>query len=124
MANEIAKQSLSMLQNKAVTGNEVKPMKPVGVQDVSAPAAQSSEQNKDQPKIEAIVENTAERLNEVAQSIQRELQFSVDKESGDTIIRVLDTETMEVIRQIPSEEVMALRENIESMKGILFSAEV
>ena len=45
-------------------------------------------------------------LNEHVQSVQRELQFSIDENSGHTVIKVLDKETKEVIRQIPGEEAL------------------
>ena len=70
------------------------------------------------------VEENVSRLNEIVQSIQRDLQFSVDDVSGKMVVKVLDTKTQEVIRQIPTEQVLALSENIENLKGILFSAEV
>jgi flagellar protein FlaG len=70
------------------------------------------------------MEQTASRLNEIAQTIQRDLRFSVDDNSGDVVITVVDRETDEVIRQIPEEHVLAIRENIESLKGILFSAKI
>lgn len=70
------------------------------------------------------LENSVSELNDLVQSVQRDLQFSIDELSGSTVIKVLDTKTDEVIRQIPSEEVLALTRNIESLKGVLFSAEV
>ena len=39
---------------------------------------------------------------------------------GDTIIKVVDRETDEVIRQIPSEEVVRLRQRLEEVAGVLF----
>ena len=70
------------------------------------------------------LESSVSKLNELVQSVQRDLQFTIDESSGDTVIKVLDTNTDEVIRQIPSKEVLALAQNIESLKGVLFSAEV
>jgi len=70
------------------------------------------------------LESSVVQLNELVQSIERDLHFSIDEASGDTVIQVLDSKTEEVIRQIPSEEVLTLARNIETMKGILFSAEV
>ena len=70
------------------------------------------------------MEQAASRLNDLAQSIKRDLRFSVDDDSGNVVITVLDQETNEVIRQIPEEHVLAVRENIESLKGILFSAKI
>jgi flagellar protein FlaG len=48
------------------------------------------------------------------------LEFSVDKETGVTVIKVLDIETGEVVRQIPPEEVLAFMRQFEK-NGPLFS---
>ena len=51
-------------------------------------------------------DNVVEKLNEHVQRVQRELEFSVDKDSGKTVIKVIDLETKEVIRQIPGDEAL------------------
>lgn len=48
------------------------------------------------------------QANERARALGRQLQFSVDKGSGRTVIKVIDTQTQEVVRQIPPEEMLAL----------------
>ncbi|MEE9494457.1 MAG: flagellar protein FlaG [Gammaproteobacteria bacterium] len=48
------------------------------------------------------------KISEYVQNLQRDLQFNIDKESGRVVVRVIDSETDELIRQIPSEEVLAL----------------
>jgi flagellar protein FlaG len=52
------------------------------------------------------------------------LQFSLDKDSGKTVVKVMDTETNEVIRQIPTEEVLALSQAVDKFKGLLLRQEV
>lgn len=52
------------------------------------------------------VSNAVESLNQYMKSIGRNLRFSIDADSGYTVITVVDRETEEVIRQIPSEEVL------------------
>lgn len=54
-------------------------------------------------------------LNAYVQNVQRSLQFDLDDESGHTVVRVLDAETDEVIRQMPSEEVLALARHLKGM---------
>ena len=94
-------------------------------QEASMPA-----QNKDttgaidQEAVKERLEDSVSQLNDLVKSVQRDLQFSIDDFSGRTVITVLDSKTAEIIRQIPSDEVLALAKNIESMKGVLFSAEV
>jgi len=57
---------------------------------------------------QADVETAVRNLNEYAQRMNRELHFNVDKDSGRTVIRVIDPDSGEVIRQIPPEEILAL----------------
>jgi flagellar protein FlaG len=54
------------------------------------------------------LERLVEELSDLVQSVRRELKFSVDEESGRTVIRVIDSDTGETIRQIPPEEVLTL----------------
>jgi len=73
------------------------------------------------------VEEAVQALNDYVQSVNRDLQFSVDDASGRTVIKVLDAETQEVVRQIPSEEVLALarhlREAMDAAKGLILETE-
>lgn len=48
------------------------------------------------------------RINESIQVVRRELHFSVDEESGRVVIKVVNAEDGETIRQIPSEEMLQL----------------
>ena len=52
------------------------------------------------------VDQAVRELNENSQVVQRELHFAIDKDSGHTVIKVVDSKTEEVIRQIPGEEVL------------------
>ena len=58
------------------------------------------------------VRQAVEDINSHFQSVGRDLKFQVDKESGRTIITVLDSETKEVVRQIPPEEVLNLAQRL------------
>jgi flagellar protein FlaG len=64
------------------------------------------------------------RINNYVQQIQRDLQFSVDDESGKTVIKVIDSESKEVIRQIPEEVLLQIAQSIEeSLEGALLEVE-
>lgn len=62
-------------------------------------------------------------LNDYIQSYRRDLQFSVDDDSGRIVVKVIDKETREIIRQIPSEEALALAKRIEQSNGMLLQAQ-
>ncbi|MEN8128914.1 MAG: flagellar protein FlaG [Pseudomonadota bacterium] len=57
---------------------------------------------------EGEVTKAVEDLNKYTQFAGRDLQFSVDRESGHTIIKVVDRETEQVLRSIPPEEAITL----------------
>lgn len=54
-----------------------------------------------------------DKLNSKVQSLNRNLEFSLDKDSGDLVVKVVDAQTHEVIRQIPRKEAMELARSIE-----------
>jgi len=53
-------------------------------------------------------------LNDYAQNVKRDLQFSMDETSGRTVITVRDSESEEIIRQIPPESAIALESYLRS----------
>jgi flagellar protein FlaG len=71
------------------------------------------------PVSRADLERAVQRLNEIMSETQRSLRFQVDELSGRTVITVLDATTHEVVRQIPSPEVLAVMRHLERMGTLL-----
>lgn len=65
----------------------------------------------------AKVEQAVNQVNQFVQKLSRDLQFTVDDDSGRTVIKVLDTETKEVIRQIPPEELLRIATYLTDSHG-------
>lgn len=63
-----------------------------------------------------------EAMNETMTQMSRALNFEVDSDSDELVIRVTDKDTGELIRQIPSEDTLKLMQHIEEMHNILFEA--
>jgi len=61
-----------------------------------------------------------DQLNGYLEETHRGLRFSIDDDSGRTVVRVVDTETDEVVRQIPSEEMLTLIRHFNEVTGNLF----
>jgi flagellar protein FlaG len=59
----------------------------------------------------------------IQESTSSNLQFSLDEESGRTVVRMIDTQTEEVLRQFPSEEMLAISKSIDRMQGLLINRE-
>lgn len=79
---------------------------------------QQAEQEQATAQDPQAVEKAVENINDHLQSLGRDLSFSVDNDSGRTIIKVMDSETDEVIRQIPSEEVLNLAQYLQDVSDL------
>ena len=71
------------------------------------------------PPMESKVKEAVGNLNDFVQRLTRTLQFSVDEESGRTVIKVVDSQTNQLIRQIPPEEVLVLARNLANGEGLI-----
>lgn len=65
------------------------------------------------------LQDAVKSMNDFVGTINNSLKFSVDDETGKTIVKVMDIETKEVIKQIPSEEMIAIAKAVDQLKGLL-----
>lgn len=70
------------------------------------------------------VKSAAEQINKFLQQFDRNLQFSVDDDTGVNIVRVIDTQSQEVIRQMPTEEMLAIAKALDKLQGLLIKDKV
>lgn len=82
------------------------------------PAVSSAPQAPAAPQQQQI-EQAIQKLKVALPTKASDLQFSVDNQSGDTVVRVVDSATGDVIRQIPSKELMEISQAIDQMQGLL-----
>jgi Uncharacterized flagellar protein FlaG len=83
---------------------------------------------KDEPK-DAVSERdklkmAVQEIEKFVQSVKRNLEFSIDEPSGKVIVKVIASDSGEVIRQIPNEEVLKLANSLNDASSLLFSAKV
>ena len=75
----------------------------------------------DQVQLTETQQSTKIADNPVTHDLGFNLQFSVDKETGEQLVKVLDPETGKVLRQYPPEEFLQVVKNLRNLKGALFS---
>lgn len=68
--------------------------------------------------------DSVRKLNQAVKPIASDLQFSVDEDTGIDVVKVVDTESKEVIRQIPSKEVVAIARAFDRLQGLLVREQV
>jgi len=72
-------------------------------------------------------EQIDQAMKEVKQALPfqaRDLQFSIDDDTGRTVIKIVDPATKEVIRQMPSEELLAITKALDKFTGLLAKQKV
>ena len=74
-----------------------------------------------QPVTQAAFASAVQTANAYAQSVSSSLQFSLDQDTGRTVVKMIDTTTDEVLRQFPSEEMLSISKSIDRMQGLLIN---
>ena len=79
-------------------------------------AAPSTVENR---TVEQTTAAVAQQLESYLRSVGRSVQFSIDKQSGETVVSIRDAETGEMIRQIPSAEALRLAQTLGTQSNSL-----
>lgn len=81
--------------------------------------------NKDHKTVDSNnLQKHTEQLNQVLAAFSRDIRFSVDDETDKTVVKVVDSNTGEVIRQIPPESMLKLMHRIEKTLGLILDEKV
>ncbi|MBA3034111.1 MAG: flagellar protein FlaG [Gammaproteobacteria bacterium] len=88
--------------------------------EVQLQAPQPSQPPPERAKIEQVVKELKQLVDPV---VANGLDFSIDDSTGKSIVRITDNETGELIRQIPSEEMLAIAQSLDRMQGLLLRQE-
>jgi flagellar protein FlaG len=70
------------------------------------------------------LEKVAQQLQDFVGDLNRNLEFSVDKDSGRDVIKVFDKDSGDLLKQFPSEEVLTLVSKLSEMVGGFVDAKV
>jgi flagellar protein FlaG len=105
--------AVTMSQSNVVK-QTVEPITPNGAQ-----VAQNIEQNLAQ------IKEDSQQLQKMYEMVDgRKLQFNVNKELGSVVVRVVDSNTNQVLKEIPSEDIQKLKLRLRKAMGNLFDAKI
>jgi len=65
----------------------------------------------------SLVKEAADHGNQLMQTVSRNLQFKVDDATKEVVVKIVDSESGEVVRQIPTEEMLEFVKHLEQMQG-------
>jgi len=91
-------------------------------EDLQTQAQEQSEQQK--PLTPEQLDKVAQQLQDFVGEMNRGLEFSVDKDSGRDVIKVIDKTSGDLVKQFPSEEVLTLVAKLSEMVGGFIDAKV
>jgi flagellar protein FlaG len=72
----------------------------------------------------AHLQQSLDDINKVMASFSISVQFKVDPDYKELIVKVVDQDTGKLIRQIPTEEVVKMSKAMDNLKGLLFAQSV
>ncbi|MFW5443924.1 MAG: flagellar protein FlaG [Methylococcaceae bacterium] len=98
--------------NVAQTKPPTKTKKTDTEEDISK-ANKAKESTEEKESSEQSLNEAVKQLNTYVQSINRNLEFNIDNNSGKTVVKVIDAETDELIRQIPNEEALNIAKQLD-----------
>lgn len=67
----------------------------------------------------AAVQQLADQLSKTIGMTGQQVQFSVDNDTGKTVLRVTDAESGALLRQIPGDEALSMARILDRMQGLL-----
>jgi len=88
---------------------------------VASPVSTADPRVNNSPKSEDQVKQAVQKIQGTVDNLAHNLRFSIDEDTGKTIIKVMDVHTEEVIRQIPSEEAVEIARTLDKVQGLLFN---
>jgi flagellar protein FlaG len=86
----------------------------------NAGSAQTDKQHMSTEEVKEVVES----FQEMSETIQTKLSFSVDEENNEIVVKIFDKESEELIRQFPSDEMLSLQDKMSDLAGFLFDQKV
>ncbi|MFK3796095.1 MULTISPECIES: flagellar protein FlaG [unclassified Pseudomonas] len=108
----------------AVTDKQAVAPQVVQASAVSADADTATSKDSDDEKKTQQLQAAVQEMEKFFQSVRRNLEFSIDEGSGQVVVKVIATETGEVVRQLPSAEALKIADSLKNANSLLFDAKV
>jgi flagellar protein FlaG len=87
----------------------------------SARTAKPAEAQEAAPPSREQVSDAVKKINEGMHASSQSLEFAIDEDSKEIVVKIIDQSTREVVRQIPSVEALEIAKSLDKMRGLLIS---
>ncbi|KIF83817.1 flagellar protein FlaG [Noviherbaspirillum autotrophicum] len=68
---------------------------------------------------QAQVNDAVKQINDTLKKLSQDLEFTLDEDSDRPVVKVVDQQTKEVIRQIPTQEALEIAKALDRVQGLL-----
>lgn len=75
-------------------------------------------------KLKAEMRQIVDELAKMARSFNRRLEFSINEDINQVIVKIVDQDSGEVVKQIPPEDVVKVHARIREAIGLLFDQKI
>ncbi|MCB5207510.1 flagellar protein FlaG [Methylovorus mays] len=65
------------------------------------------------------LDTAVDSINDFISAVANNLEFSVDRDTERVVVKVVDKETHEVVKQFPSEEALAISKALDKLQGLM-----
>jgi flagellar protein FlaG len=86
------------------------------VAPTTAPTAQTVAPVQPQPTMDQVTQ-AVQKINAAMAAQAQGIEFSIDPDSHRIVVNIVDQQTNQVIRQIPSKEALAISDSLEQTQG-------
>lgn len=66
------------------------------------------------------VRNTVAAFNDVFEQANISVRYSFDEDTDDLVITLVDRDTDEVLRQLPPDQILKMRQRLQELMGLMF----
>ena len=96
------------------------PVSPIPLQDIRVQTVKPADAPAETNHKPNTIQSAAADIQRMGLALNRRLQFVVDQNSNQVIVKVIDKETDKVIKELPPEELQRLHRNLKEAVGLLF----
>lgn len=83
-----------------------------------------NEKDEEKDNVEKTFEKAVNKINENLIAAHRKLSYDVHEDTNQIIVKIIDTDTDEIVREVPPEEQLDLKVKMQDMVGLLLDKKI
>ncbi|GEM_PF-3372848 len=121
ITTQIVSEGAAVNTARSLGGAKLKtPVRKDDIQSVNGNESPQQKLPEDPEKVKALVEDVVDNFEKFVKNIQVDLRYEVDDKTNDIIIRIFEKDTDKLIKQIPAEAILKLKQRINDLLGIIY----